>query len=151
MSCITSSEALEALYDRPGEASRGKEADRITPPYRSRIEASPCVALATCGPEGLDCSPRGELGGVVHIEDERTLMLPDRRGNNRIDSLRNVVRDPRVGLLFLIPVSGSTLRVNGRPCLSASAAPLQRFPVPDKMGGQLLRTWTVIAVETGST
>ncbi|HEY9539519.1 MAG TPA: pyridoxamine 5'-phosphate oxidase family protein [Kiloniellaceae bacterium] len=148
MTVITSIEALEALYDTPGEASLVKEADRITPPYRRLIEASPFVALATCGPEGLDCSPRGELGGVVHIEDERTLMLPDRRGNNRIDSLRNVVRDPRVGLLFLIPGSGSTLRVNGRACLSADAALLQRFAVPDKLGGKLPRTVMVIAVET---
>lgn len=129
MSIITSLEQLEALYDRPGEASLVKEADRITPQYRRLIEASPFVALATCGPEGLDCSPRGELGGVVHVEDERTLLLPDRKGNNRLDSLRNIVRDPRVGLLFLIPGSGSTLRVNGHARLSVAPDLLQRFAV----------------------
>ncbi|MGF1631301.1 MAG: pyridoxamine 5'-phosphate oxidase family protein [Kiloniellaceae bacterium] len=132
MSVITTVEELEALYDQPGEASLVKEAGRITPQYRRLIEASPFMALATSGPEGLDCSPRGELGGVVHIEDERTLMLPDRRGNNRIDSLRNIVGDPRVALLFLIPGSGSTLRVNGRAQLSADAALLARFAVDGK-------------------
>ena len=143
MSVITSVEQLEALYEQPGEASLVKEADRLTPLYRRLIEASPFMALATVGPDGLDCSPRGELGGVVHIEDERTLMLPDRRGNNRIDSLRNVVRDPRVGLLFLIPGSGSTLRLNGRARLSAEAALLARFAVD----GRPPRTVMVIAVE----
>jgi hypothetical protein len=143
MADITSVEQLEALYEQPGEASMVKEADRITPLYRRLIEASPFMALATVGPDGLDCSPRGELGGVVHIEDERRLLLPDRRGNNRIDSLRNVVRDPRVGLLFLIPGSGSTLRVNGRARLSAEAALLARFAVD----GRPPRTVMAITVE----
>ncbi|MGD1879799.1 MAG: pyridoxamine 5'-phosphate oxidase family protein [Kiloniellaceae bacterium] len=143
MSTIKTVEDLEAIYGQPGETSLVKEADRITPQYRRFIEAAPFVALATGGPEGLDCSPRGELGGVVHIEDPRTLMLPDRRGNNRIDSLRNVVRDPRVGLLFLVPGSGSTLRVNGRAHISADSALLERFAV----NGQSPRTVLVIAVE----
>jgi hypothetical protein len=143
MSVISSIEQLEALYGAPVEASLVKEAGRITPQYRRLIEASPFMALATSGPEGLDCSPRGELGGVVHIEDARTLMLPDRRGNNRIDSLRNIVRDPRVALLFLIPGSGSTLRVNGRAQLSADAALLARFAVD----GKPPRTVMVIAVD----
>src|SRR3546814_14617328 len=115
MTVITAIEALEALYDTPGEASLVKEADRITPPYRRLIEASPFVALATCGPEGLDCSPRGELGGVVHIEDERTLMLPDRRGNNTLDSPRHLVRDPRFRPLFPHPGSRPTPPAHGRP------------------------------------
>jgi len=143
MSVITSIEQLESLYGQPGEASLMKEADRITPQYRRLIEASPFMALATSGPEGLDCSPRGELGGVVHIEDDRTLMLPDRRGNNRIDSLRNIIRDPRVALLFLIPGSGSTLRVNGRAQLSADAALLARFAVD----GKPPRSVMIVAVE----
>ena len=83
------------------------------------IDKSPFAALATCGPEGLDCSPRGDLPGFVRIHDDKTLMMPDRRGNNRVDSLRNIVRDPRIALLFLIPGSGSTLRVNGRAQVSA--------------------------------
>jgi uncharacterized protein len=143
MDYVTSLEQLEAVYDTPGEASLVKEAERLTPQYRRFIEASPFMALATVGPEGLDCSPRGELGGVVHIEDEKTLMLPDRRGNNRIDSLRNVVRDPRVGLLFLIPGSGTTLRVNGQARIGAAPHLLQRFAV----GGKPPRSVLVIAVE----
>ena len=77
------------------------------------------MALATSGPEGLDCSPRGDRPGFVRVHDEKTLMMPDRLGNNRVDSLRNIIRDPRVGLLFLIPGSGTTLRVNGHAALSA--------------------------------
>ena len=91
-----------------------RRTDYVTPEYGRLIAASPFVALATSGPEGLDCSPRGDLAGFVRVHDEKTLMLPDRRGNNRVDSLRNIVRDPRVALLFLIPGSGNTLRVNGR-------------------------------------
>ncbi|WP_193369437.1 pyridoxamine 5'-phosphate oxidase family protein [Pelagibius marinus] len=144
MSTITTPEELEAIYGRPGEASLVKEADRITPQYRRFIEASPFVALATSGPGGLDCSPRGELGGVLHIEDEKTLMLPDRRGNNRIDSLRNVLHDPRVALLFLVPGSGSTIRVNGRAVISVDPALLDRFTAQ----GKAPRSVLVITVET---
>lgn len=110
---VTSVAELEAVYGEPGEASLLKVADRITPGYRRLIAASPFFTLATAGPEGLDCSPRGELGGALAIADERTLIIPDRRGNNRIDTLRNIVRDPRVALLFLIPGSVTTVRLNG--------------------------------------
>src|SRR5260370_10475524 len=119
MSVIASVEQLESIYGQPNEASTVKVADRITPQYRVLIDKSPFAALATCGPEGLDCSPRGDLPGFVRVHDETTLMMPDRRGNNRVDSLRNIVRDPRTALLFLIPGSGSTLRVNGRARVSA--------------------------------
>jgi PPOX class probable FMN-dependent enzyme len=95
------------------------------------------------GPEGLDCSPRGDLPGFVRIQDDRTLMLPDRRGNNRVDSLRNIVRDPRVGLLFLIPGSGTTLRVNGRALVSAEPALLDSF----KVDGKAPRTVVVMTVQ----
>ena len=104
---------MEALYGQPVEAATVKEVDRITPHYRAYIEASPFASLATSGPEGLDCSPRGDKPGFVRVADEKTMMLPDRRGNNRIDSLRNIVRDPRVSLLFLIPGIGETFRENG--------------------------------------
>ena len=143
MSTIKTVEDLEALYGTPGEASLVKESDRLTPSYRRFIEASPFVALATSGPEGLDCSPRGDFGGCVHIEDDKTLLLPDRRGNNRIDSLRNIVRDPRVALLFLIPGSGSTLRLSGCAVLSSDPALLERFAVK----GQPPRSAMVITVE----
>ncbi len=122
---ISSIVQLEAIYGVPGETSTVKVADRVTPQYRALIEASPFVALATAGPEGLDCSPRGDDGCVVHVQDDTTLLMPDRRGNNRVDLLRNIVRDPRVGLLFLIPGSGSTLRVNGRATVSVDPALLE--------------------------
>jgi uncharacterized protein len=129
---IESVEQLEAIYGHPNDASTVKVADRVTPQYRILIEKSPFAALATSGPEGLDCSPRGDLSGFVRIHDDKTLMMPDRRGNNRIDSLRNIVRDPRVALLFLIPGSGSTLRVNGHAKVSTDADLLSSFSVEGK-------------------
>ena len=129
---LTTIADLETLYGQPAEASTVKEVARITPQYRAYIEASPFASLATSGPEGLDCSPRGDRPGFVRIHDEKTLMLPDRRGNNRIDSLRNIVRDPRVALLFLIPGFGNTLRVNGRAHLSVAPDLLASFAIEDK-------------------
>ena len=129
---LTTVAELEAIYGQPGETSTVKEVARITPHYRAYIEASPYAALATSGPEGLDCSPRGDKPGFVRIHDDKTLMLPDRRGNNRIDSLRNIVRDPRVALLFMIPGVGNTLRVNGRAHLGVEPALLASFAVEDK-------------------
>jgi PPOX class probable FMN-dependent enzyme len=143
MTVIRTVEQLEALYGVPGEASTAKEIDYIAPAYRAYIEASPYVALATCGPEGLDCSPRGDRAGFVRIHDDRTLMMPDRRGNNRVDSLRNIVRDPRVGLLFMVPGVGNTLRVNGRAHLDTDPALLDSF----RMEGKPPRSVIVLAVE----
>jgi PPOX class probable FMN-dependent enzyme len=143
MSEILRTEAqLEAIYGRPVEAATVKEVNWITPHYRAYIEASPYAALATSGPEGLDCSPRGDRPGFVRVHDEKTLMLPDRRGNNRIDSLRNIVRDPRVALLFMIPGVGNTLRVNGRAHLSIAPDLLESFAVDEKAP----RSVTVIEV-----
>ena len=143
MAILAPIEQLEAIYGQPNEASTVKVADRITPPYRVLIDKSPFAALATCGPEGLDCSPRGDLPGFVRIHDEKTLMMPDRCGNNRVDSLRNIVRDPRIALLFLIPGSGSTLRVNGRAQVSVDADLLASFKVDSKAP----RTVVVMTVE----
>jgi len=144
MSDILKAEAeLEAIYGRPVEAATVKEVNWITPHYRAYIEASPYAALATSGPEGLDCSPRGDRPGFVRVHDEKTLMLPDRRGNNRIDSLRNIVRDPRVALLFMIPGVRNTLRVNGRAHLSIAPDLLQTFAVEEKAP----RSVTVIEVD----
>lgn len=143
MSDILKTEAqLEAIYGKPAEAATVKEVNWITPHYRAYIEAAPYVALATSGPEGLDCSPRGDKPGFVRVHDEKTLMLPDRRGNNRIDSLRNIVRDPRVALLFMIPGIGNTLRVNGRAHLSIEPGLLESFAVEEKAP----RSVTVIEV-----
>ena len=133
MARIETVEQLEALYGPVGEASTAKVSDRVTPEYRRIIEASPFLALATAGPEGLDCSPRGDRPGFVRVRDERTLLLPDRRGNNRVDSLRNVVRDPRVGLMFLVPGSGNALRLNGRAHLDTDPALLGTFAVDGKV------------------
>jgi uncharacterized protein len=144
MSVIRSVEELEALYGQPAEPAVVKEVDRITPHYRQLIEASPFFVLATVGPEGLDCSPRGDRPGFVRIADERTLMLPDRRGNNRVDSLRNIVRDPRAALLFLIPGSGTTLRANGRARLETDPDLLASFAVE----GKAPRSVIVFRIET---
>lgn len=144
MSEITTVEQLEALYGLPGETSLVKELDHIIPEYAAFIEASPFVALATAGPEGLDCSPRGDLAGFVRIQDEKTLLMPDRRGNNRADSLKNIIRDGRVGLLFLVPGSGTTLRINGRARVTTDAALCASFT----MEGKPARSVTVISVDS---
>jgi PPOX class probable FMN-dependent enzyme len=141
---ITSIAELEALYGVPAEASLLKEVDRITPEYRGFIEAAPFLALATRGPGGLDCSPRGDGRGFVRIENDRTLLIPDRRGNNRIDSLRNIVHDPYVALLFLIPGVGETIRVNGRAVISVDPALLESFAVD----GKAPRSVIAITVDT---
>jgi len=140
---ITTVEQLEALYGEPSQASLVKETNWITPHYRAMIEASPFALLATSGPEGLDCSPRGDLPGFVRVADERTLMMPDRRGNNRADSLKNIVRDGRAGLLFVIPGLTMTLRVNGRAHLSIEPELLDSFV----MEGKAPRCVVVIEVE----
>lgn len=129
---VTDIAALEALYGTPGEASLVKVADRLTPEYQAWIAASSFCALATIGPEGLDCSPRGDDAPVVTALDECTLAMPNRRRNNRIDSLRNILRDPRVSLMFLVPGSGTVIRVNGTARISADPVLLARFSVHAK-------------------
>ncbi len=111
---ISDLQSLESLFGNVGEASTRKEFTHLHPIYRRWIEASPFAVLATSGAGGLDASPRGDPAGLVTIQDEHTILLPERRGNNRIDSLRNLVEDARVALLFFIPGIGETLRVNGR-------------------------------------
>lgn len=135
---------LDALYGEAVPIARTKELDFISDHYGAFIEASPFMILATAGPEGLDCSPRGDPKGFVRIADRKTLMIPDRRGNNRIDSLRNIVRDPRVALLFLVPGVGETMRVNGRAHISTDPALLDGFA----MEGKLPRSVIVVAVES---
>jgi uncharacterized protein len=110
---VTSIEALEEIYGKAVDRSLTKEIDYISVHYRQFIEAAPFVVLATVGPEGMDCSPRGDPAGFARVTDEKTVMMPDRRGNNRLDSLRNLVRDPRISLLFLIPGVNETMRING--------------------------------------
>jgi PPOX class probable FMN-dependent enzyme len=142
MTIITSVEQLKAIYDGVSEASLVKVTKTLTAEYRQMIEASPFVAFATVGPEGLDCSPRGDLGGAVRIQDEATLLLPDWRGNNRIDSLINIVRDPRVALMFLVPGSNTAMRINGRAVISVEPALLDSF----EMDGRHPRSVAVITI-----
>ena len=129
---VTTMAALETLYETPVQNSLTKEIDHINAPYRALIEAAPFFALATSGPDGMDCSPRGDAPGFVRVQDEKTLLVPDRRGNNRIDSLRNLIHDPRVALLFLIPGCGETLRIIGRAAISTDPALCESFIVQGK-------------------
>ena len=137
--CLSSGREITAVG---AVTSTAKVADHITPHYRRFIEAAPFLALATSGPGGLDCSPRGDVPGFVRIADPRTLLLPDRRGNNRIDSLRNVVEDPRVGLMFLVPGVGNAMRVNGLASIEDDPALCASFAV----AGKAPRTVMVITV-----
>jgi uncharacterized protein len=141
---IATTAELEALYcDAPYGPAVFKETDRITAQYRKLIEAAPFVVVATCGPEGLDCSPRGDPPGFVRVVDEHTLIIPDRRGNNRIDSLRNLVRDPRISLLFLIPGIGETMRINGQARISTDPKLTESFV----MNGKTPKCVLVVTVE----
>ncbi|MDF9301190.1 pyridoxamine 5'-phosphate oxidase family protein [Tritonibacter mobilis] len=142
MDAIKSIEDLEALYGTPGAPSLRKVARQMTPLYRKWIMASRLCMLATVGPEGTDDSPRGDDGPVVLELDPGTLALPDWRGNNRIDSLRNIVRDGRVSLMFLVPGSNNVVRVNGTAIVTADPDLLQRF---DK-AAKLPRTVIVIKI-----
>ena len=140
---VTTMDALETLYGEPFGPSIVKEIDHVNVHYRAFIEAAPFFTLATSGPDGLDCSPRGDAPGFVRVVDEKTLLIPDRRGNNRIDSLRNLIHDPRVALLFLIPGVGETLRVVGRVAISTDPELRAGFVVNGKMPATVL----VVSVE----
>jgi PPOX class probable FMN-dependent enzyme len=135
---------LETLYPEPVyPPAKVKETSRITDGYRALIDASPFFALATNGPDGLDCSPRGDPKGFVRVLDDKTIVVPDRRGNNRIDSLRNLIHDPRVALLFLIPGVSETLRIMGRATICTDPELCASFT----MQGKAPRSVLVIAVE----
>jgi PPOX class probable FMN-dependent enzyme len=135
---------LEALYpEGVYPPAKVKETDRITKAYQALVEASPFCAMATSGPNGLDCSPRGDPKGFVRVLDEKTVVVPDRRGNNRIDSLRNLIEDPRVALLFLIPGVSETLRIMGRATISTDPELCASFTMQSKAPRCVLK----IAVE----
>ncbi|MET4580364.1 PPOX class probable FMN-dependent enzyme [Ottowia thiooxydans] len=141
---ITTLDQLQQLFGPVGEASLRKEANFIPAVYRRWIEASPFAVLATSGPGGLDASPRGDPAGFVVVESDKSLLLPERRGNNRIDSLRNILTDDRVGLLFFIPGVGETLRVNGRASIHTDIELLDRLAEGGKRPQCVIR----VAVET---
>lgn len=140
---VSSVEQLETLYGAPGERAIWKELTYLNEDYQAFVKASPFVVLASVGAHGTDCSPKGDGAGFVRILDERTLALPDRPGNNRIDNLRNIVGDPRVSLLFLIPGVGETLRVNGRARISVDPDLLVQFEV----NGKLPKTVIVVTID----
>jgi PPOX class probable FMN-dependent enzyme len=144
MPMLTTIAQLETLYGQPHERAVRKEIDHINEDYRAFIEVAPFAVLATAGPEGLDCSPRGDAPGFVRIVDERTLALPDRLGNNRLDSLRNIIVEPRLALLFIIPGVGESLRVNGRGRITDDPQWLDSFAVE----GKLPRTVLLIDVDS---
>jgi hypothetical protein len=135
---------LEALYGKPSGPAVVKEIDHISPSYRKLIEAAPFVAIATGGPDGFDCSPKGDAPGFVHILDDKTLAIPDRPGNNRIDGFRNIMCNPHIALLFLIPGIGETLRVNGRAAISIDPELMANFAV----NGKLPRSVMIVHIET---
>jgi hypothetical protein len=139
---VSSLDELHALYGAPAASSLLKVAPRLAPQYRRWIEASRFCILSTVGPEGTDASPRGDNGPVVGILDETTLALPDWHGNNRIDSLRNIVRDSRASLMFLVPGSNNVVRVNGTARVSADETLCGRFA----REGRAPRSVIVIAV-----
>lgn len=142
---ITSLDELATLYPNPiAPASVAKEIDHVDANYAALIAASPFFVLATNGPEGLDCSPRGDLPGFVTVRDAKTLLIPDRKGNNRLDSLKNILFDPRIGMLFMVPGYGETLRVNGVASLSSDPELCGRF----EMAGKLPACVIVVTVES---
>jgi PPOX class probable FMN-dependent enzyme len=135
---------LRALYGEPSRLALLKEQDHLDQNCRRFVELSPFLCLATIGADGrADNSPRGDAPGFVEVADEKTLLLPDRPGNNRIDSLGNIVNRPEVGLLFFIPGFTETLRINGRAKLSTAPDLLARFAV----GGRLPKLVVVITVD----
>jgi uncharacterized protein len=144
MNRITTPAELDALYGPVNPTAVLKEIGHISDDYAQFIKASPFVILATSGPDGMDCSPRGDPAGFVRIADEKTLLIPDRKGNNRVDTLRNIVTDPRIALLFMIPGIGNTMRVNGRAVISTEPALCTSFA----MRGNAATSVIVVTVES---
>ena len=142
MQPIATVEELERLYDPVVPGALAKVVTRLTPHYRAWIGASRFVVLSTVGPEGTDASPRGDSGAVAQVADDRTVLLPDWRGNNRLDSLRNIVRDGRVSLMFMVPGCNNVVRVNGSAILTADPAMTAWF----EHGGKRPRTVIVVRV-----
>jgi uncharacterized protein len=143
-STLIAAEDLATLYARPSDRVLRKEIDHVDAAGRAFIAASPFLVLATGSSQGLDCSPKGDKPGFVQVEDDgRTLLVPDRRGNNRIDSLKNLIEDPRIGMIFFVPGANETYRVNGRARISADPVLRQRFAVDGKEPATVI----VVAVE----
>lgn len=129
---IETIDQLEALYKAPSGLPVIKEIDYINEPYRQFIEASPFCILSTFGAKGIDCTPRGDSDGLVRVVDEKTILLPDRKGNNRMDSMRNIIENSQVGLIFLVPNAGETIRVAGHAKIIVDAELNASFPMKGK-------------------
>ena len=141
---IETVEELRSSYGEPSERAVKKSLERLDRHCRRFIELSPFVVLASAGADGrVDCSPRGDPAGFVAVLDERRILLPDRRGNNRADSLMNVVENPYVGMLFMIPGVDETLRLNGRATLTTDPILLE----PLAVNGRVPRSGLVVEVE----
>ena len=123
---------LETLYGEATPRAITKELRYLNSEYRTFVEAAPFMAVATVGSEGLDCSPRGDRGSIARVVDEKTVQFADRRGNNRLDTLRNIVQDNRIGLLFLVPGVSETMRINGRAIISVAPDLLASFSIDGK-------------------
>lgn len=141
---VKSVDELESIYGEPLPTSLAKEIPHISEGYRALIEAAPFVVIATSGPGGLDCSPKGDAPGFVRIVDDKTVMIPDRPGNNRLDGFKNLMSDPRIALLFLIPGVGETLRINGHAEVSVDPALRESFAV----NGKPARAVLIVHIET---
>jgi uncharacterized protein len=141
---ITSIAELEALYGEINPNALAKEVPHLTPAYQRWLVASPLCSVATIGPGGLDCSPRGDPAGFMRVIDDKTVAFADRRGNNRLDTLRNLVLDPRIALLFFVPGINETLRINGTATVSTEPALVQSFAHE----GKLPKTVVVVSIQS---
>ena len=132
-SFVTSIEGLASLYAPPAERVVKATLDHVNSVGRAFINASPFLVMATGSENGFDCSPKGDQPGFVQVsEDGRTLLIPDRRGNNKIDGLKNLAENSQIGLIFFVPGANETYRVNGRARISTDAEFRRRFSVKGK-------------------
>jgi PPOX class probable FMN-dependent enzyme len=138
MDKVQTLEQLEQVYGQPVERALWKEIDHINHHYRQFIEASPFLILATYGEKGVDCSPRGDPAGFVRVTDDKHILIPDRRGNNRLDSLRNIVVNPKVGLIFMVPYAGETIRVSGTAQIIIDKSLCESFAINGKAASSVL-------------
>ncbi len=141
MKKIKSVEELCTLYGEPAKASLWKELSYLSPHYQAFIHKAPFLILSTYGEKGVDCSPRGDPAGFVQVVDEKTLHIPDRRGNNRLDSLKNIVANKNVGIIFLIPGVGETLRVAGTAEIIVDEALCESFSVNGKAASSVIEVF----------
>jgi hypothetical protein len=140
---VETMERLDAIYGEATPRALRKQTDHVTAPGRALIAASPFLILATASEDGIDCSPKGDAPGFVQLLDDRTLLIPDRPGNNRVDGMGNIIANPKVGIIFMVPGANETYRVNGNARISVDPALLVRFVVR----GKRARAVIVVTVE----